>query len=150
MDHSECLILVTDGIYRKCFYAEIIAKYRNPPTCIHIWEKGKTCFLQFYQIAITLFAIVGKRAIPSYGSEGLSEWDVARTLDRTIRRCQIPVTFSPAVFFIWGTLKNLLQLRKPTTLDALRQRIENACLTISLDTLFDFAQAVGGRMNNCL
>lgn len=135
---------------QKMFLCRDHCQIQNPPTCIHIWKKGKTCFLQFYQIAITLFAIVGKKAIPSYGSEGLSEWDVARTLDRTIRRCQIPVTFSPAVFFIWGTLKNLLQLRKPTTLDALRQRIENACLTISLDTLFDFAQAVGGRMNNCL
>jgi hypothetical protein len=58
--------------------------------------------------------------------------------------------WTPLNFYLWGTLKVAVYLRKPTTLAVLREEIETVCAAINMDTLVNVDQAVVRRNQKCL
>lgn len=57
---------------------------------------------------------------------------------------------TPPDFYLWGTLKDVVYRKKPTTLGGLRAEIRAACAAIPINTLTEVAQSTARRCNRCL
>ncbi|EZA58502.1 hypothetical protein X777_14661 [Ooceraea biroi] len=58
--------------------------------------------------------------------------------------------FSPLDFFLWGTLKDMVYKEEPTTPQIMRQRISEACASITPDVIRRANQSVIKRIQCCI